>query len=225
MLTTVIFDLDQTLIDRDATFRLFLEKQQLRLQEHLGNISFERFYATVKLYDNNGYRAKDEVYRLVCADLGLELTAATTMFKDYTKFYRSDPILFEDVHQVLSDLKKHYTLGLISNGKTINQNAKIDNANLRNYFKCIVVSETEGIKKPDIRIFQHCLERLNVSAEEAVYVGDNPENDVRAAQLSGMKAIWRRNSHYDEIDFADGIINQLSDLPELLKTFSKQRFL
>ena len=221
MLTTVIFDLDQTLVNRDATFKLFLEKQYLRLQQHLGNNSFEAFYAAIKQHDNNGYTPKDEVYSLVCADLGLEpptiTTTATLLFNDFTKFYGSDPILFEDVHQILSELQKHYTLALITNGKTKGQNAKIDNANLRNYFKCIVVSETEGIKKPDLRIFERCLKRLDISATEAVYVGDNPENDVRAAQLAGMKAIWRRNSYYDDINFANAVIDSLSELPKTLK--------
>jgi len=220
MITTVIFDLDQTLVDRDATFKLFLDKQYSRFmtQLELESIAFETYYEIIKRYDNNGYSEKEEVYQLLCKDLRLDSETAIILYNDFNENYGFEPILFEDVHETLADLQEIYTLALITNGRTKGQNAKIDNAKLRNYFKCIVISESEGIKKPNPEIFHRCLERLDIEDNQAVYIGDNPENDIRAAQACGVKAIWKRNSFYADIDFADGVINHLSELKNTMST-------
>ena len=34
------------------------------------------------------------------------------------------------------------------------------------------------------------LERLQLSAEECVYIGDHPVNDIEGASKVGMKTIW-----------------------------------
>jgi len=216
MITAVIFDLDQTLVDRDATFKNFILKQHTRLSEQLSNTSAEAFYNLVKQYDNNGYTAKNEVYQKVCADFSLSPNIATNLFEDFKNNYGFEPFLFETVHDTLSELKQAYTLALITNGRTKGQNAKIDNAQLRDYFECIHISESEGVKKPNPIIFKRCLERLGINAENAVYIGDNPENDVKAAQACGMKAIWKRNQHYDEINYADKIIDNIADVQNII---------
>lgn len=223
MITTVIFDLDQTLVDRDATFKLFLDKQYARFiaKLKLESIPFEMYYEIVKRYDNNGYSKKEEVYQLLCKDLKLDSETAMILYNDFNENYGFEPILFEDVHKTLADLQEIYTLALITNGRTKGQNAKIDNAKLLDYFKCIVISESEGIKKPNPEIFHRCLERLGIEANQAVYIGDNPENDIRAAQACSMKAIWKRNSFYADIDFADGVVNHLSELKASIASISQ----
>ncbi|GAA3314664.1 hypothetical protein GCM10020331_007770 [Ectobacillus funiculus] len=51
----------------------------------------------------------------------------------------------------------------------------------------------KGLKKPQAEIFLRALERLDVSPEESVYVGDHPENDVIAARNVGMNAVWKKD--------------------------------
>ncbi len=54
----------------------------------------------------------------------------------------------------------------------------------------MVISDEVGMKKPDPRIFRMALERLEVGAEEAVFVGDNLELDIAGARGVGMRAVW-----------------------------------
>jgi len=56
-------------------------------------------------------------------------------------------------------------------------------------FDAIVLPSDAGVEKPDPRIFAFALERLRVSAAEAVYVGDSPTRDLSGARRAGMRAI------------------------------------
>ena len=50
-----------------------------------------------------------------------------------------------------------------------------------------------GLKKPDPRIFQLCTERLSLSPEECLYVGDGGSHELEAAKAFGMhplQAAW-----------------------------------
>jgi putative hydrolase of the HAD superfamily len=60
----------------------------------------------------------------------------------------------------------------------------------------VVVFSTElGVRKPDPRLFRHALDQLDVAAEDALYVGDRLEQDIRGAAAVGMTtmlATWFR---------------------------------
>ncbi|UCE86250.1 MAG: HAD-IA family hydrolase [Deltaproteobacteria bacterium] len=56
-------------------------------------------------------------------------------------------------------------------------------------FEAVVIPAVAGAAKPDPRIFAFALRQLGVSAERAVYVGDDAEQDVRAARAAGLWAI------------------------------------
>jgi putative hydrolase of the HAD superfamily len=79
-------------------------------------------------------------------------------------------------------------------------------------FDTILISDAEGIWKPDCRIFHRALERLNISRAQAVFVGDHPEVDVAGARAAGMQAIWRRDPSVPRMVEADGVIEELDDL-------------
>ncbi len=218
MLRAVVFDLDQTLLNRTATFHRFLEKQYLRFQRDLQVVSLTEYIATVQTYDSNGYTPKSDVYARVCADLSLGLSEE--LYTDFKERYGQEPVLFGDTMMVLETLADSYKLGLITNGRSIGQNAKIDGAGIRRFFGAIKISEEEGVKKPNPIIFERCLEQLGVLPEQAVYIGDHPEKDVVAAQQAGLKGIWVRSRNYVAPESADGIIDNLSELFDLLPSLN-----
>lgn len=80
----------------------------------------------------------------------------------------------------------------------------------------ILISEWEGIKKPDPRIFNVALKQLQVSPNEAIFVGDHPENDVKAAQDVGMKGIWKRDALREDVE-ADYIVDGLLEIPLVIQ--------
>lgn len=46
-----------------------------------------------------------------------------------------------------------------------------------------------GAAKPDVRIFHAALEQLNVAPNDALYVGDDEDDDVRGATAAGLRAV------------------------------------
>ncbi len=53
-----------------------------------------------------------------------------------------------------------------------------------------MVSEDIGWRKPHKRIFRAALERLHVEANETIFIGDSPVEDIEGAKEVGMKAIF-----------------------------------
>ena len=87
-----------------------------------------------------------------------------------------------------------FKLGIVTNGSEKGQSAKIDVLGLRGLVDAVVISEIVGVKKPDPLIFTVATEALGVAAEEVVFVGDHPQNDVMGAVAVGMQAVWLRGS-------------------------------
>ena len=66
----------------------------------------------------------------------------------------------------------------------------------------------------------NALKKLNVEPSESVFIGDHPENDVKAAQNVGMKGIWKKDSQWTDIK-ADAIIDDYLEVPLVLKKLER----
>jgi len=94
-----------------------------------------------------------------------------------------------DSHETLARLRRAgLRLGVVSNSDGRVEEA-LTAAGLRPYFDVVVDSALAGVEKPDPAIFRPALEALDVSAEEALYVGDLYEVDVLGANAAGMPAV------------------------------------
>jgi putative hydrolase of the HAD superfamily len=83
------------------------------------------------------------------------------------------------------------------------------------FFDVLVISGTEGVEKPDPRIFRLAVERADVSPERSAYVGDNPEFDVDPAAAAGLfPVLLDRRERFPEA--AGSRITTLDDLPTVL---------
>jgi FMN hydrolase / 5-amino-6-(5-phospho-D-ribitylamino)uracil phosphatase len=120
--------------------------------------------------------------------------------------------IYEDVHPVLEELRAHgLKIGLVSNG------ARDLRAFVRHHrldVDVTVGSRYHGKVKPDPTIFRKALDQLGVRADEAVMVGDHPEDDVGGAQAIGLRAILLdREDRFPEVE---GRLPDLYGLPAAL---------
>ncbi|AWV34776.1 hypothetical protein CD191_20295 [Paenibacillus odorifer] len=60
-----------------------------------------------------------------------------------------------------------------------------------------------------------------MSAEEAIFVGDHPMNDLQASRNAGLQDIWKRNEHIPLQVDVDGVIDNCGDLWKLIRSLSK----
>lgn len=125
---------------------------------------------------------------------------------------------FSDTERCLDALRrKGRVLGVITNGRSESMAREIlTRTGLLAYFQVVVAAGTEGIAKPHPGIFHRALERLKVAAREAVYVGDLPNVDARAAREAGLFAVWLNR---DGTGFGDDPpeITSLTELPGFIR--------
>lgn len=89
---------------------------------------------------------------------------------------------------------------------------------LQDLFEQSIVSADVGIRKPRREIFELALDRMGLTAREAVQVGDDYEKDIRAAKRAGLRAIWlnpdERPAAADQQPVADLIVPSLDPIPD-----------
>jgi putative hydrolase of the HAD superfamily len=140
-----------------------------------------------------------------------------TLLRDYRAGFPNACVLFPDALQTLSSIRAAgLKLGLIANGSVPMQTGKLRCLALEPAFDTVLISDAEGVTKPDPEIFRRALERLGTNAADAVFVGDHPDVDVSGARAAGMKAVWRRDRRVSRTVEADAIIEELGELLPLL---------
>jgi putative hydrolase of the HAD superfamily len=198
MIQCVLFDLDNTLTDRSASLRVFSQRFMDDFSHDLDlATSFERIHEVVVRGDGGGYRPKAEMFQELHTGLQWQHPPTVEMIADY--WYGGSPFCMQPRHGVVSTLEalaeRGLALGIISNGQTTVQNATIDVLHIRHLMQTILVSETVGLRKPDPAIFHLALSQLNVTPEQALYVGDHPQADIEGARQAGLRAVWFAGVH------------------------------
>src|SRR5688572_1010305 len=79
-----------------------------------------------------------------------------------------------------------------------------------------LISQAEGVHKPDPEIFRRALARLQAEPARSVFAGDHPEVDIGSARAAGMWAVWRRDPAVSRQVNADATIEEVADLLALL---------
>ena len=209
----VIFDLDGTILDRRRSFERFVRDQRERFAHCLQTADQEEYAQTLIELDRDGYAPRKSLFSGVITRFKLPSDVAETLLDDYRAGFPTACLLFPDAAQTLSCLRTSgLKLGMITNGSIRMQSRKLECLALSPFFDTILISDAEGISKPDRQIFHRALERLNTHPAQAVFVGDHPEVDVAGARAAGMQAIWRRDPNVSRMVEADGVIEELGDL-------------
>ncbi|WP_096270966.1 HAD family hydrolase [Paucisalibacillus globulus] len=215
MIKAVLFDLDGTLLNRDASVKHFIESQYDRLIEYLSHIPQEQYISRFLELDNKGYVWKDIVYQQLTEEFYINLITWEALLQDYMEQFHKNCIPFPNLKQTLTQLKsKSIRIGVITNGLGQFQMDNIRALGIESLFDVILISEWEGIKKPNQAIFRKALSELGVAPHESIYIGDHPINDVKAANNAGMISVLKRDDTWS-CDDADFIIDDLSEVLKL----------
>ncbi|MFD2332899.1 HAD family hydrolase [Cohnella sp. GCM10020058] len=185
----VLFDLDNTLLDRTRTFQNFTSSF---VDTYFTHAQHKESIATRIIdLDQDGYKDKHLLFAELLEELPwLTKPELNELMDYYNVHYVKNALLMEHAAEIMSYVRQKYKLGLITNGRTTIQYGKIDRLEIRNLFDFILVSEEAGVKKPDNQIFKMASDKLGISPEQCLYIGDHPKNDIEGAGLAGMKTIW-----------------------------------
>lgn len=242
-LTTIFFDLGNTLIYSQADWVQVMRAAVTVLFEHLPGVQQEhrhdhlpdQFLAHLYAYmEQREIDLIETTTRQLLADFlsqsgapapgGNELQSAIDAMYAHTQQYWH---LEQDAVPTLSRLRERgYRLAVISNAMDEgNTQALIDKGRLRGFFEVILSSAVAGVRKPHQRIFNRVLQEMAVTARQAVMVGDTLNADILGAQRIGLQDIWitrRAETPGNRADLAriqpTASVRTLDELPDLIET-------
>jgi len=225
MVTTVIFDLDDTLYDEidycrsgfAAVAAFLADRPDTPPAEEIFNILWAEF--------SGGNHTRTFNAALERLSIKYDDAFITGLINRY-RGHIPELHLPQDSKNVLDQLSAKYTLGLLSDGFLPAQQLKVAALGIEKYFKVIIYTETLGREfwKPSPVGFHKIIEELDAASRETVYIADNPVKDFIAPNQLGwatIQLIRPARVHRDSSRKRDAqalyTINDITQLPALLE--------
>jgi putative hydrolase of the HAD superfamily len=190
MITTVVFDLDDTLYDEieycrsgfTAVAQFLAGRPEAPASEHIFAALWRQFTA--------GNRSK--TFNAALDELGIDRDDGRII--ELVNVYRSHVpaiTLPQDSRDVLHELRTKYTLALLTDGFLPAQQLKVQALGIEDCFESIVYTEQLGREcwKPAPAGFEKLMQTLNVRPENTAWVADNEEKDFIAPNRLGMVTV------------------------------------
>jgi putative hydrolase of the HAD superfamily len=201
LIQAVFFDLDGTLYDRDAAVLQTAHSQFEAFRWDLGNVTQSVFVERLVALDAHGHNRTPRLHHVLAEELGFSSMVADGLETHFRSNFPKSCRLSPDTLATLKTLRtRGLKVGMITNGPTYWQTLKIESMGIAPLFDAILISGSEGIEKPDPRIFARAVERCGVTASESMFVGDHPEADILGAKAAGLVPIWKRMAYWSVPD-------------------------
>jgi HAD superfamily hydrolase (TIGR01549 family) len=195
----VIFDLDDTLCDyataREARLRRAFTLSPGGDRSRIA-IDLDRMIAeSIQMHPHGADHFEELFARFGIADARAASVAADWYRKNRfhgLHLFPETEAVFSTVRNAVSDggSKAARSIGIVTNGPTEVQRAKLELLGIESLVDFVLVSEEFGVAKPDPQIFREALRLAGVGADEAVFVGDSAEFDMAGARAVGIPTVW-----------------------------------
>lgn len=200
--STLLFDLDQTLLDTDKNAEMALKKltlpfsfeftnQRVMMWHHtqqemwkeleLGKLSRQKLMATrfKRFFDH---------YQINVNSVALEQQFEQKFFAEHK--------LMPFAREILKELSPQNNLVVISNGTRQKQERILNDAKIVNFFDDIFLAEEVGYSKPDPKFFQIVTQKLDIAdPSKMIVIGDSLTADIKGANNYNLDSIWFNPHH------------------------------
>lgn len=227
MIRTILFDLDDTLLDFKAS-----EAEALRYTlKTLGLDPTPEIIARYSVINQAQWELLEKKvltrqqvlvrrFELLFKEYGIDCEAQKAQDMYHHRLSQGHYFL-PGAQELLEEIKDQYDLYIVSNGTAAVQDGRIKSSGIAKYFKDIFISEHIGCDKPDPVFFERSFDKIpGFKKEEAVIIGDSLTSDIRGGNNVNVRTVWfnpkglpgREGIH------ADYEIKALEEIPALLKT-------
>jgi HAD superfamily hydrolase (TIGR01549 family)/HAD superfamily hydrolase (TIGR01509 family) len=236
----ICFDLDQTLSNTEDYFGSKKDYEKTAewqvyqyLKPHLKIVDWETFKDVYKqskkevkeLLPNSAASHNRYLYiQRTLENFGLDFSPsiiyeATNIYWDYVI---KNSELFPTVLDTVKALRRnHIKIAVITDLTADIQNLKLIELNINQYINYLVTSEEAGADKPNPKMVQLAVEKMGLSKEEVIVVGNNPKTDIQAAKNFNMNSVlFDYYSKYPEQERNEPnyYITRMSELLEIINT-------
>ncbi len=219
--STILLDLDHTLLDSDASEALAFEQTLLAAditdpQNHVDvyrKINLD-LWAAVERGEILPQQVKVRRFELLAEQQEFVVDAAQ-MAEDFVKGLGRNGDLYEGARDVLQELSQQASLALVTNGLSEVQRARIERLDLGQYFDAITISAEVGTAKPGTEIFELTFAELgHPQKRSSIMVGDSLSSDIRGGTNYEIATCWYNPSGKSKAA-GDQVTHEISELNEL----------
>lgn len=226
VIQTILFDLDDTLLDFHRSEAVALSNTLT----HLGISSTDAIlarYSAINLSHwerlERGEISREQVltgrFGVLFRELGVSLSPDGAQAY-YERQLSMQHFLIDGAQALLDSLKARYTLAVVSNGTAVVQDRRLLESGLLPYFRYIFISERVGYDKPSAAFFDACFAQMpQVKREECIIIGDSLTSDMLGGINADVRTCWynpHRKPRQPDIS-VDYEISALEELPPLLE--------
>ena len=207
MITTIIFDVDGTIIDTEEAI---LKSLQRTLREEL-NMDYAKEDLTFAL----GIPGKETLKKLNVR----EADRVLSVWSQAQLAFMNEVKVFEQMNEVIQQLASNQIqLGIVTSKTNQEMKDEFEQYGLNGYFSEIITASHTDKHKPYPDPLLACLEKLDADKSSAIYIGDSIY-DLQCAKSAGVKfalALWgcKTPKGFEEADYT------LSEPMDILRVIS-----
>ena len=222
MLKSIVFDLDNTLLD-------FMKMKSMAVEAAIGGmieagmkIDIDKSTKKIfSIYDEKGYEYQEVFDDFILEELGeINYKYLAAGIVAYRKAKEASLVLYPDVKRTLISLSKFgLLLGVVSDAPSREAWMRICYLNMHHIFDAVVTFDDTGVRKPRPEPFRKISDLLGTKPDNMLMVGDWPERDVIGAKEFGMKTAFAKYGDRFGISNsqADFILDNFGELLNIVK--------
>lgn len=199
--TTILWDVDNTLLDFDYSCRGALKQGFRTMGIEITEEMIGRYF---QINDNywkrfeKGEVTKEQVLINRFADffaeydlLDLPQVSVEVFRKEYQKSLGNIYSYLDDSLTICKALQTKFKQYVVTNGVASTQRSKLVLSGFAEVMDELFISEEIGAPKPNTEFFEHCLSKIEEKDRSKILlVGDSLTSDIKGANLTGIKACW-----------------------------------
>lgn len=224
MVDTLLFDLDNTLLDFNQAEKIAVSKTLKHFHIVPEDAILKRYsklnLAQWKLLEQ-GKISREQVklrrFQILFTELGTDAPAEEAALM-YETLLAHGHYFINGAEELLETLYGKYRMYLVTNGTLSVQKGRLKSSGISTYFEDIFISEELGYNKPSVEYFNCCFSKIpDFHRETAVIIGDSLTSDIQGGINAGIRTIWFNPNHEKASDvIPDYKFDKLLELPGLL---------
>jgi len=224
MFRAVLFDLDNTLLDFvkmktvccKASVKAMIEAGLKMGEDEAYKLLIEVYAPT--LYEDD--HIFEKFLKKAIGKIDYKLLSAAIVA--YRRIVNEVLIPYEGVPETLTKLKsKGLILGVVTDAPRIKAWIRLTTAKLSNYFDFMITLGDSKKRKPHKTPYNKALKELKIKSSETLFVGDNPQRDIKGANEVGMITVLAKYGTFlpikdDEKEKPKYVINKFEELLKIV---------